>query len=178
MPSSTSHKRRPRRGAHRRRPGRRRLAREGGGGGGGGGGKLVKVAFARNQSEAELLQGLLLDSGIPSVLKRSGGFDNPDFLAAGPHDVWVNVQHEEEAKRVLAETMVADEDEGDERPSWRTNGGWRGANGRTLAGAAGALGAARGDRRDRADLDPLRNQLRRRESGQGRRSPAIRSRGR
>src|SRR3954470_6336703 len=83
---------------------------EGGGGGGGGGGKLVKVAFARNQSEAELLQGLLLDSGIPSVLKRSGGFDNPDFLSAGPHDVWVNVQHEEEAKRVLAETMVADED--------------------------------------------------------------------
>ena len=32
---------------------------EGGGGGGGGGGKLVKVGFARNQAEAEMLQGLL-----------------------------------------------------------------------------------------------------------------------
>ena len=42
-----------------------------GGGGGGGGGKLVKVAFARNQAEAEMIQGLLLEAGIPSVLKRS-----------------------------------------------------------------------------------------------------------
>jgi hypothetical protein len=112
MPSSTSHKKPHSRGAHGSSgQGDGGSHDEGGGGGGGGGGKLVKVAFARNQSEAELLQGLLLDSGIPSVLKRSGGFDNPDFLAAGPHDVWVNLQHEEEAKRVLAETMVADEDE-------------------------------------------------------------------
>jgi Putative prokaryotic signal transducing protein len=111
MPSSTSHKSGHSRGAHGSGQGDGGSHGEGGGGGGGGGGKLVKVAFARNQSEAELLQGLLLDSGIPSVLKRSGGFDNPDFLAAGPHDVWVSVQHEEEAKRVLAETMVADEDE-------------------------------------------------------------------
>jgi putative signal transducing protein len=113
MSSSTSHKSGHSRGSHGSDRGGSHD--EGGGGGGGGGGKLVKVAFARNQSEAELLQGLLLDAGIPSVLKRAGGFDNPDFLAAGPHDVWVNVQHEEEAKRVLAETMVADEDEGDER---------------------------------------------------------------
>ena len=114
MPSSTSHKSGHSRGAHGKGHGGDG-SHGGGGGGGGGGGKLVKVAFARNQSEAELLQGLLLNSGIPSVLKRSGGFDNPDFLAAGPHDVWVNVQHEEEARRVLAETMVADEDEGEER---------------------------------------------------------------
>ncbi len=115
MPSSTSHKSPHSRGAHGPGQGDGGSHDEGGGGGGGGGGKLVKVAFARNQSEAELLQGLLLDSGIPSVLKRSGGFDNPDFLSAGPHDVWVNLQHEEEAKRTLAETMVADEDEDDER---------------------------------------------------------------
>ncbi len=113
MPSSTSHRSGHSRGSHHGAG--HGGEGSGGGGGGGGGGKLVKVAFARNQAEAELLQGLLLESGIPSVLKRSGGFDNPDFLAAGPHDVWVNVQHEEEAKRVLAETMVAGEDEGDER---------------------------------------------------------------
>ena len=115
MPSSTSHKGPHSRGAHGSGQGDGGGDQGGGGGGGGGGGRLVKVAFARNQAEAELLQGLLLDSGIPSVLKRAGGFDNPDFLAAGPHDVWVNVQHEEEAKRLLAETMVADEDEGEER---------------------------------------------------------------
>jgi hypothetical protein len=115
MPSSTSHKSGRHRGAHGSGQGDGGGHDGGGGGGGGGGGKLVKVAFARNQAEAELLQALLLESGIPSVLKRSGGFDNPDFLAAGPHDVWVNAHHEEDAKRLLAETMVAGEGEGDER---------------------------------------------------------------
>ncbi|MBS1863507.1 MAG: DUF2007 domain-containing protein [Actinobacteria bacterium] len=86
---------------------------EGGGGGGGGGSKLVKVGFARNQAEAEMLQALLLQSDIPSVLKRARGFDAPEFLAAGPHDVWVNQGHAEEAKRILAETLT--ETEGEER---------------------------------------------------------------
>jgi hypothetical protein len=88
---------------------------EGGGGGGGGGGKLVKVGFARNQAEAEMLQGLLTESGIPSILKRAGGFDNPDFLAAGPRDIWVNKEHAYEARRILEETMTDGEDEAEER---------------------------------------------------------------
>src|SRR6185503_16197894 len=86
---------------------------EGGGGGGGGGGKLVKVGFARNQAEAEMLQALLLESGIPSVLKRSGGFDAPEFLAAGPRDIWVNKEHADAARELLTETMT--ETEGEER---------------------------------------------------------------
>jgi hypothetical protein len=86
---------------------------EGGGGGGGGDGKLVKVAFARNQVEAEMLQGLLSEAGIPSVLKRSFGFDNPDFLTSGPRDVMVNKGAAQRAREVLAETMI--EDEADER---------------------------------------------------------------
>lgn len=86
---------------------------DGGGGGGGGGGKLVKVGFARNQAEAEMLQALLLESGIPSVLKRSGGFDAPEFLAAGPRDIWVNKDHADKAREILAETMT--ESEGEER---------------------------------------------------------------
>jgi hypothetical protein len=85
---------------------------EGGGGGGGGGGDLVKVAFARNQAEAEMLQGLLSEASIPSVLKRSFGFDNPDFLSSGPRDVMVNAGDAQRAKTLLAETMI--EDEGDE----------------------------------------------------------------
>jgi hypothetical protein len=83
----------------------------GGGGGGGGGGKLIKVGFARNQAEAEMLQALLLESDIPSILKRSGGFDAPEFLAAGPRDIWVNQGHAEEARRILAETLTESESE-------------------------------------------------------------------
>jgi hypothetical protein len=83
----------------------------GGGGGGGGGGKLVKVAFARNQAEAEMMQGLLFESGIPSVLKRSRGFDAPEFLAAGPHDVFVNSDLGQKARGLLADTMTETEDE-------------------------------------------------------------------
>ncbi|HEX4306763.1 MAG TPA: DUF2007 domain-containing protein [Solirubrobacterales bacterium] len=81
------------------------------GGGGGGGGKLIKVGFARNQAEAEMLQALLLESDIPSILKRSGGFDAPEFLAAGPRDIWVNQGHAEEARRILAETLTESESE-------------------------------------------------------------------
>jgi hypothetical protein len=52
-------------------------------------GELVRVAWSRNQSEAELIQGLLLEEGVPSMLRRSPGFDVPDFLAGGPRDVLV-----------------------------------------------------------------------------------------
>jgi hypothetical protein len=88
-----------------------------GGGGGGGGGKLVKVAFARNQAEAEMIQGLLGESGIPSVLKRARGFDAPEFLAAGPHDVLVDSSHAQRAKALLAETIT--ENEADEEAELR-----------------------------------------------------------
>lgn len=73
---------------------------------------MVKVAFARTQPEAELLQGLLAEADIPSLLKRSAGFDNPDFLPSGPRDVFVSQAHAKRAKQVLAEVLV--EDEGDE----------------------------------------------------------------
>ncbi len=110
MAEATKHRGAHSRGSH---GGGHRGGDEGGGGGGGGGGKLVKVGFARNQSEAEMLQGLLIEVGIPSVLKRSGGFDNPDFLAAGPHDIWVNTDHARKARELLEETMT--ESEGEER---------------------------------------------------------------
>jgi len=40
-------------------------------------GKLVKVAAAQNGAEAEMIQGLLLEEGIPSMLRRSPGADVP-----------------------------------------------------------------------------------------------------
>jgi hypothetical protein len=106
MPSSTSHSR----GSHQRGShGGGGSHGEGGGGGGGGGGKLVKVAFARNQAEAEMMQGLLLEGGFPSVLKRARGFDAPEFMAAGPHDVLVDSDHAQKAKALLADTITENE---------------------------------------------------------------------
>src|SRR5581483_1115671 len=52
-------------------------------------GELVRVAGARNLTEAEFIQSLLLEEGVPSLLKRTAGFDVPDFLAAGPRDILV-----------------------------------------------------------------------------------------
>jgi len=49
----------------------------------------VKVAYAQSQAEAEMIQGLLSEHGIPSMLKRAPGFDVPDFLPAGPRLVLV-----------------------------------------------------------------------------------------
>lgn len=64
-------------------------------------GQLVRVARARHQAEAEMIQGLLLEEGIPSMLKRSGGFDVPDFIAAGPRDVLVPSSGADAARDVL-----------------------------------------------------------------------------
>ena len=49
-------------------------------------GRLVRVGWARNQAEAEMMEGLLLEQGIPSLVRRTGGADVPDFLAAGPRE--------------------------------------------------------------------------------------------
>jgi hypothetical protein len=58
-----------------------------------------------------MMRGLLLESGIPSVLKRSRGFDAPEFLAAGPHDVLVGSDLAKKARGLLAGTMIETEDE-------------------------------------------------------------------
>jgi hypothetical protein len=65
-------------------------------------GELVRVARAQHQAEAELLQNLLLEEGIPSMTKRSGGFDVPDFLAAGPRDILVPTSGADAARDLLA----------------------------------------------------------------------------
>lgn len=64
-------------------------------------GDLVRVAGARNQAEAELIQGLLLEEGVPSSVRRSAGFDVPDFLAAGPRDVLVPASGAPVAREML-----------------------------------------------------------------------------
>ncbi|WCB95612.1 hypothetical protein DSM104299_04361 [Baekduia alba] len=69
-------------------------------------GELTKVAAGRNQSEAELIQGLLLEEGVPSMLKRSAGFDVPDMLAAGPRDVLVPRSGVAVAREVLLQAEL------------------------------------------------------------------------
>jgi hypothetical protein len=67
-------------------------------------GELVKVTGARNLAESELIQNILLDQGIPSVLRRTRGFDVPDFLAAGPRDVLVPESGYEAARALLSDS--------------------------------------------------------------------------
>jgi hypothetical protein len=75
-------------------------------------GELVRVAGARNQAEAEFIQGLLLEEGVPSLLRRSAGFDVPDFLAAGPRDILVPQSGLDTAREVLLEADLISERRG------------------------------------------------------------------
>jgi hypothetical protein len=70
-------------------------------------GELVRVAGGRHRAEAEFIQGLLLEEGVPSLLRRSPGFDVPDFLAAGPRDVFVPESGVSVARDVLLESELA-----------------------------------------------------------------------
>ena len=67
-------------------------------------GKLVKVGYGQQQAEAEMIQGLLSEHGIPSMLRRAAGWDVPDFLAAGPREVLVAEELAAQAREVLEGT--------------------------------------------------------------------------
>jgi hypothetical protein len=88
------------------------------------------VAGARHQAEAEFIQGLLLEEGVPSMLRRTRGFDVPDMLAAGPRDVMVPRTGYDAARDVLMQADIVTADAGRspiDRP------------GRILAGLVGAI---------------------------------------
>lgn len=69
-------------------------------------GPLVRVGWGRNQAEAELIQNLLIEEGVPSILRRSAGADVPDFLAAGPRDVLVPESGAEAAREALHQADI------------------------------------------------------------------------
>src|SRR4029079_10728333 len=50
-------------------------------------GELVRVTGSRNLADGEMIQGILLDHGIPSLLRRARGFDMPGFSSPHRHDV-------------------------------------------------------------------------------------------
>lgn len=81
-----------------------------------GGDELVGVAYANDRVEAEMIQGLLENAGIPSALQHVGvdgpslgiGWLNP---GGGSRRVLVRANELEEARALLAETLVEDEQE-------------------------------------------------------------------
>ena len=68
---------------------------------------FIKIASARNESEADFIQALLRAEGVPSMLRRTRGSDVPDFLAAGPRDVLVAGSQADIARDVLLHTQTA-----------------------------------------------------------------------
>ncbi len=51
-------------------------------------GPLVKVGRASNLAEVEMIEALLLEQGIPSIGRSSGGLDVPDFYLGGGATSW------------------------------------------------------------------------------------------
>jgi hypothetical protein len=69
-------------------------------------GDLVRVIGAANQAEAEMIQGMLLEEGVPSLVRRARGSDVPDFLAAGRRDVLVPASGVLTAREVLLQAEM------------------------------------------------------------------------
>ncbi len=65
--------------------------------------QLVKVAYAGDEAEAELLQGLLRLGDVESVMRRAPGFDAPEFGTAGARDVLVAASDVPAARDLLRE---------------------------------------------------------------------------
>ena len=69
-------------------------------------GELVRVVGAANQAEAEMIQGMLLEEGVPSMVRRARGSDVPDFLAAGRRDILVPASGAPTAREVLLQAEL------------------------------------------------------------------------
>jgi hypothetical protein len=82
-------------------------------------GELVRVVSAQHQAEAEMVQGILLEEGIPSMTRRSAGFDVPDMLAAGRRDILVPASGAQVAREVLLQADLLGSEPGPavERPA-------------------------------------------------------------
>jgi hypothetical protein len=66
--------------------------------------RWVRVAAAPDETDVLLMDGVLKDAVIPSLIQRAPGFDAPDFLAAGPRDMLVPGSLLEEARQLLEDT--------------------------------------------------------------------------
>jgi hypothetical protein len=117
-----------------------------GAGGDGPSGALVEVAFAKDRIEGEMIYGLLENAGIPSLRQQVGlNVDGPQLgfglasngFGGGPQRVMVHANRAEQARTLLAETLVEDEYE-DEDEAWRDT-----ANAKFLENADGGRAGGR-----------------------------------
>ena len=65
-------------------------------------GEPVKVAFADNRSESDLIQGILKEDGIPSITRKPNGTFLTDLFGMGAREIYVPAAAEENAKQLLA----------------------------------------------------------------------------
>ena len=66
-------------------------------------GPLVRVAAARGAPEAELIQSLLLEQGVPSIVRPMKGIALPDWIVSGPREIFVPASGADVARDALAD---------------------------------------------------------------------------
>ena len=64
---------------------------------------MRRLTWAANLMEAEMIAGLLDQEGIKVLIRRPIGMDVPDFLSAGPRELFVD----EEQYEIAAESVEA-----------------------------------------------------------------------
>ena len=64
---------------------------------------MRRLTWASNLMEAEMIAGLLEQEGIKVLIRRPIGMDVPDFLSAGPRELFVD----EEQYETAAESVEA-----------------------------------------------------------------------
>lgn len=64
-------------------------------------GRPVRVARAANQMQAEFIAGLLLEEGIPSIVRLADGYEQPYAPLTGPREVLVPESGEQAAREAL-----------------------------------------------------------------------------
>jgi hypothetical protein len=107
--------------------------------------ELVEVALAADPAEAGMIQGLLEDGGIPSLLEPTG-VNGPmlgiGLLPPGPQRVRVHADQADAARRLLAETLV-EGGEGEREADWdkTANAGHLAEAGRGKPREYGLIGA-------------------------------------
>ncbi|MDQ2700232.1 MAG: DUF2007 domain-containing protein [Actinomycetota bacterium] len=71
----------------------------------------MKVAFANNATEADLVQGILREEGIPSITRKPNGTFLTDLFGIGAREILVPAAAEDHALQVLEDVESGTGDE-------------------------------------------------------------------
>ena len=66
----------------------------------------VQVAFANNRTEADLVQAILREEGIPSITRKPNGTFLTDLFGIGARDILVPAAAEDKSRELLADLEV------------------------------------------------------------------------